>query len=108
MNIGIRNQNNVAVADIAGDIKGADSTRFMKSLEELIKSRPQKIGLNFGQVTFVDSSGLGALVSVKNMADKAGLGLSIFNISEDIKDLFHMTQLNMMIKIHSSEAEALN
>jgi anti-sigma B factor antagonist len=73
----------------------------------LIDSKPKAILLDFNQVQYVDSTFLGAMVSSLKYAVANNTDISVFNLTDDIRNLFTLIRLDKVFKIYATEAEAL-
>lgn len=107
MNLEIRKLDNLAIIDLSGQIKGADSKQLMPVIQDLLMKGFKKISLNFSSVEFIDSEFIGILVHISNIVQKSGVSFSVFNPSQDMKDLFEMTRLNQIITVFNTENEAI-
>jgi anti-anti-sigma factor len=85
----------------------ADNQRIIKEeLKEALKE-PGPVVLNFSSVTFMDSPGLGAILSsVRNLHDR-GDTLAVCCLSSAVKTLFELVGLNRIVKVYDSEEEYL-
>jgi anti-sigma B factor antagonist len=83
------------------------ATDFKDKMAELIESGNMFILLNMSDVEFIDSSGLGAIVSsLKRMKGRGGL--FICGLKETIMMMFNLTRMNRVFRIFESEQEAIN
>ncbi len=86
-------------ASIADDIK----ERLMNKIQEGYS----KVVFDFGQVEFIDSSGLGVIISViKNIGQDGRVVVGCVN--DDIMSLFRLTRMNRFLTISSDTEEAIN
>lgn len=94
MEISLDKNNNVM--KIKGEI---DLNNSKKLKEEIKKMGNNNIVLDFNEVTYLDSAGIGALISIhKDLQSKSG-SLEIINIDKKIKELFDMVGLSKLMKI---------
>jgi anti-sigma B factor antagonist len=85
----------------------ADSSRYFKEkMAEIINRGESQILLNLSEVQFVDSSGLGALLSLLRQLGEGG-NLMLCGIAENVMNLFRLTRLNRVFQIYPDEAQAL-
>jgi anti-sigma B factor antagonist len=83
------------------------ATDFKDKMAELIESGNMFILLNMSEVEFIDSSGLGAIVSsLKRMKGRGDL--FICGLKETIMMMFNLTRMNRVFRIFESEQEAIN
>ena len=98
----------VAIVDVAGDIDLNRSVDFQKSLMDVLESRPQQIIVNLGEVPYMDSSGVAALVKLLSRTRKCGCQLCLVGLTERVKNLFEITRLDVVFNIYTSEKEAMS
>jgi anti-sigma B factor antagonist len=67
----------------------------------------KKILLNLGDVSYIDSSGIGELVSGFTTVTNAGGQLKLLNLSKRVKDLLQITKLYTVFDVHDDEAHAV-
>ncbi|MGQ9919937.1 MAG: STAS domain-containing protein [Desulfobacca sp.] len=85
----------------------ADSSRYFKEkMADIIKQGEGRILLNLSEVQFIDSSGLGALLSLLRQLGEQG-NLVLCGIAENVMNLFRLTRLNRVFQIYPDEAQAL-
>ena len=63
--------------------------------------------VDFSQTGYIDSSGLGVLVSLSKKIREAGGALRLANLNDDLKTLFELTKLDTLFQIASNRDEAL-
>ncbi|MBN2670806.1 MAG: STAS domain-containing protein [Deltaproteobacteria bacterium] len=76
-------------------------------LLKLFDTGEKRLGLDLSNVTFVDSSGLGALVAVLKKARPEG-ALCLWGLTPEVKSLFELTQLYKVFDIYELEQDALS
>ena len=87
-------------------IDAATATDFKEKLSEWIGSGSRRIVLNLCEVDFIDSSGLGAIVSGLKKIGNDG-NLVICTVRESVMSLFRLTRMNRVFDIFASEEEAI-
>ena len=109
LNISERQAGDVTVLDLAGKITiGEGSVSLRSAIRRLIEEGKKKILLNLGQVSYVDSSGIGELVSSFTTINREGGQLKIVNLTQKIQDLLAITKLLTVFDVYDDEATALN
>jgi anti-anti-sigma factor len=103
----LRQENGVDICDLEGQVKGTDNQQFIRLMNSLLDKDASCIGINFAQTAFIDSGCIGALMMAKRKADQKGLKIVVYNLSEDIRDLFEMTNMHTCFPIFSSEKDML-
>ena len=104
----IREIDGITIVDLEEQIKGPDSGKLKKMITDLVDRELHKISLNFENTIFMDSASIGALMNSKLYSDEKGATISVFNLSDDIQDLFEMTNMDKVFEIYSSEATMLS
>src|SRR5216683_606465 len=81
--------------------------QMKRALIKLVDEGKRKVLVDLGQVGYVDSSGMGALVASLKHARTAGGELRLCALQDDVRAIFEMTRLNKAVTIHPSRSEAL-
>jgi anti-sigma B factor antagonist len=103
-----RQVGDVAVIDVAGRITlGEGSSALRDALRDLINKNQKKILLNLGEVNYIDSSGIGELVSGFTTVTNSGGNLKLLNLNKRVKDLLQITKLYTVFDVHEDEAGAI-
>jgi anti-sigma B factor antagonist len=100
-------RNNVAVIDVEGEINAFAENVLMDAYNEATSGGAQAIILNFSGLTYMNSSGIGLLVTVLIRANRQKQRLLACGLSEHYEQIFELTRLNEAIQILESEDEAL-
>jgi anti-sigma B factor antagonist len=97
----------VVVVDVEGQlIVGNRQELKQKVLDELEKGE-RKFLIDFGRTGYIDSSGLGVLVSLSKKIREQGGELRLANLNEDLKTLFELTKLDTLFQIADSRERGL-
>lgn len=108
MQIAERQSGSVTVLDLSGRITlGEDSTLLKDKLHSLLHQGKKHVLLNLGEVQYVDSAGLGALVSAYTTVTREGGALKLASITKKLEDLLSITKLLTVFETYDSEDEAL-
>jgi anti-sigma B factor antagonist len=103
-----REAGDVTILDLSGKITiGEGSVQLREAVRQLLENGRKKILLNLGDVSYVDSSGIGELVSSYTTANKSEGQLKLLNLTKKIQDLLAITKLLTVFEIHESEDAAL-
>jgi len=98
----------VTVIDVAGRITlGEGSAALRESMKDLVTKGQKKILLNLGEVSYIDSSGIGELVSGFTTVTNSGGNLKLLNLNKRVKDLLQITKLYTVFEVHEDEAAAI-
>jgi anti-sigma B factor antagonist len=103
-----RQVGDVTVIDAAGRITlGEGASRFRDSIRELAAKGHKKLLLNLGEVSYIDSSGIGELVSGFTTVTNNGGKLKLVGLSKRVKDLLQITKLYTVFEVYDDEAAAI-
>jgi anti-sigma B factor antagonist len=109
LNISERQAGDVTVLDLGGKITiGEGSVSLRSAIRRLIDEGKKKILLNLSDVGYVDSSGIGELVSSYTTIGREGGQLKLLNLTQKIQDLLAITKLLTVFDVYEDEATALN
>ena len=103
-----RQVDGVTVVDVSGTITlGDGSSQLRSTLHELIEKGDKKILLNLGEVTYIDSSGIGELVAGFTSASNREGEIKLLGLTKRVKDLLQITKLYTVFDVHEEEAHAI-
>jgi anti-sigma B factor antagonist len=109
INISERQAGDVTILDLDGKVTiGEGSVALRSAIRRLLGEGKTKILLNLGRVGYIDSSGIGELVSSYTAIGKEGGQLKLLNLTQKLQDLLTITKLLTVFDVYESEAEALN
>jgi anti-sigma B factor antagonist len=109
LNIRERQAGDVTILDMEGKITiGEGSISVRGAIRRLLEEGKKKILLNLGGVGYVDSSGIGELVSSYTTIKREGGQLKLLNLTQKIEDLLGITKLLTVFDVYEDEATALN
>ena len=110
LNITERQAGDVTVLDMSGKITiGEGSVALRTAIRRLLEEGKKRILLNLAGVSYVDSSGIGELVSSYTAIGKEDGGqLKLLNLTQKIRDLLTITKLLTVFDVYDNETEALN
>ena len=109
LNIAERQAGDVTVLDMSGKITiGEGSVALRTAVRRLLEEGKKRILLNLAGVSYIDSSGIGELVSSYTATGKEGGQLKLLNLTQKLRDLLTITKLLTVFDVYESEAEALN
>ena len=104
-----RRAGDVTILDLDGDLRmDGGSDIFRNTMSHLLKQGQQKILLNLAGVAYVDSSGLGELISSHvTLNDKDGQ-LKLLHLTQRVRELMRITKLLTIFDVYESKSEALD
>jgi anti-sigma B factor antagonist len=108
MTITTREVSHVTIVDIKGRITLGDETeRLRETVRNLISEGKKKIILNLADVDFIDSSGVGELVSSFTTVRNAGGDLKLLNLTQKVQDILNVTKLYTVFDVKDDEFTAV-
>ncbi len=103
-----RQINGVNIVDLSGRITlGEGSVMLRDTVRDLIAKGQKKILLNLGDVSYIDSSGIGELVSAFTTVRNHGGELKLLNLTKKVHDLLQITKLYTVFDVKDDEAAAV-
>ena len=98
----------VTVVDLSGRITLGDGSALLrKTIRGLLADERKKILLNLADVDYIDSSGIGELVSGFTAVKNKGGDLKLLQLTKKVRDLLQITKLYTVFDIYSDENSAL-
>ena len=107
MDTKVRQVDGVTVLDLSGKITLGEASGKLRSAVQDALSGSKKILLNLADVNYIDSAGLGELVSAYTTVKNAGGELKLLNLTKKVRDLLVITKLLTVFDVKDNEAEAL-
>ncbi len=108
MKFSVREQNGVTVLAPKGKIMGGpDSTELHEKLRDLIKGNAKKVTIDLSDVDWMNSTGLGILISGLTTMRNAGGELKLARVTDKIQSLLVITKLVTVFETHDSVEEAV-
>jgi anti-sigma B factor antagonist len=98
----------VFVLHLQGPITLGQATQKLRELiQEVVSSGRTKILLNMAEVYYIDSSGLGELVSACTTATRQGVKLKLMKLAPKVQDLMQLTKLHQIFEVYPDEDSAV-
>jgi len=98
----------VSVVELNGRITlGEGSVQLREAIRDLISKGSRTILLNMGDVNYIDSSGLGELVSAYTTAKNQGASVKLLSLTKKVKDVLQLTKLYTVFDIYDAETTAI-
>ena len=103
-----RQVNGITIVDLSGRITlGEGSVMLRDMVRDLVGKGQRKILLNLGDVTYIDSSGIGELVSAFTTVRNQGGELKLLNLTKKVHDLLQITKLYTVFDVKDDETAAV-
>lgn len=97
---------NISILKISGDITLYNAGELKQKINQLMSEGVLRIVLDLSGVAFIDSSGIGAMISVKTLLKKKGGDIKLSNAGDTVKSVFTLTRLNQIFDFRESAEEA--
>ncbi len=109
MKVSTRQVDGVTILDLSGRIVlGEGAVQLRDAVKELTAKGQKQILLNLSDVNYIDSSGLGELVSAYTSVRNAGGELKLLGLTKKVHDLLQITKLYTVFDIKDDEASAVS
>ncbi len=108
MKVSTRLVDGVVILDLSGRITlGEGSVQLRDAIRDLVAQGQKNILLNLGDVNYIDSSGIGELVSAFTTVKNQGGQLKLLNLTKKVHDLLQITKLYTVFDVKDDEASAI-
>jgi anti-sigma B factor antagonist len=97
----------VAVIELSGDVTAACESELMDAYREAGRAGIRGIVLDFTGLDYMNSSGIGLLVTLLVRARREGRQISAYGLSDHYRQIFELTRLDEVISVHDDEERAL-
>jgi anti-sigma B factor antagonist len=103
-----RRVGNVDIIDLSGKITLGENTGILRDeIRSLLAQGQKNLLLNMGNVSYVDSGGLGELVGAYTTATNQGGSVKLLNLQSKMKDLLQVTKLHTIFPVFEDERAAI-
>jgi anti-sigma B factor antagonist len=103
----VRHLTNASIIEIRGDVTGFAEEALMTAYAEATRHNSQAVILDFTQLDYMNSTGIGLLVTLLIRAQRQEQRLMAYGLNSHYKQIFDLTRLNEAIGIYDSEAAAM-
>jgi len=108
MKIARSDKEDVVVLQVGGKLMGGtDADIFQENLRLILDEGRRKILVDLGDVSWVNSTGLGILIAAHAQVERAGGELKLCQVSRRVESILMVTRLNMIFESYADEAQAL-
>lgn len=102
-----RDDGDVTILTLSGRLMGGpDTEQFLKLMQEVINAKRTRVIVDMGDVAWVNSSGLGALIAGWTLLQEKGGSLKLIRVSRRIEQILAVTKLDTVFELHPDEASA--
>ncbi len=109
MKVQTRQVDGITILDLSGRITlGEGSVTIRDAVRDVLAKGSNKILLNLGEITYIDSSGIGELVSAFTTVRNSGGELKLLNLTKKVHDLLQITKLYTVFDVKDDEASAIS
>jgi anti-sigma B factor antagonist len=103
----IKDQSGVAVLQVEGQLIVGNRQELKDLVQAALDRGDRRLLIDFSRTGYIDSSGLGALVSISKRIREAGGELRLSGLNEDLRSLFELTKLDTLFSIADTPQQAL-
>ena len=107
MGFQVEKQGSITVVDVEGQLIVGNRQELKQKVLDELEGGERKFVIDFSNTGYIDSSGLGVLVSLSKKIREQGGELRLANLNEDLRTLFELTKLDTLFTIADSREEAL-
>jgi anti-sigma B factor antagonist len=108
MKVNVRQRDGVTILDLKGKITiGVGDVALRNAVQEAINGGSTRVIINLKDVTTIDSSGVGELVSAYTTATNRGVKLRLENLPSKVSDILQITQLITVFDVYDTEDAAI-
>lgn len=100
--------NDVLMVDVEGQLVVTNRQDFKQAILDEVEQGARTVIIDFTRSGYIDSSGLGALVSLSKRVRDAGGDLRLAGLNEDLRRLFELTRLDQLFPLYATRADALS
>ncbi len=107
MSFHLTRTDHLLVVDVEGQLVVNNRQEFKQAIIDQIDLGVRTVVVDFTQSAYIDSSGLGALVSLGKRLRDAGGDLRLSGLNDDLRTLFELTRLDSLFPLYASRADAV-
>jgi anti-anti-sigma factor len=97
----------VTVIELAGDVTAASEPALMAAYRDACDGEPRGIALDFSRLDYMNSGGIGLLVTLLVRANRARQQLTAFGLTDHYRQIFSLTRIDEAISLQDDEAAAV-
>lgn len=108
MSFSLERSHDVLIVTVDGQLVVTNRQEFKQAILDAAEQGTKVVVVDFTNSGYIDSSGLGALVSLSRRLREAGGDLRLVGLNEDLRTLFELTRLDALFPLYSTRADALH
>jgi len=108
MSFQVSRNGGVTLVEVEGQLIVGNRQELKQKVLEHLEGGDRKFVIDFSNTGYIDSSGLGVLVSLSKKIREQGGELRLSSLNEDLRTLFELTKLDTLFKIADTKEEALD
>jgi anti-anti-sigma factor len=109
VNITARLADDISIVSLSGKfLAGTDGPYLRQKVKDFIDAGSRKLILDFSEVPYIDSTGLGFLAGARVSAQNAGMRMVLANVNEHVRKILDSTRLSQFFVIASDQAAAID
>jgi anti-sigma B factor antagonist len=107
MSFSLERMDDIAIVTVDGQLVVTNRQEFKQAILDAVEQGARLVVVDFSTSGYIDSSGLGALVSLSRRLRDAGGDLRLVGLNEDLRTLFELTRLDALFPLYATRADAL-
>jgi anti-sigma B factor antagonist len=108
LSLGTRNLDDIVIVDCSGRIILGEESSYLRDTVKKLIAEKRKLVLNLSGVVYIDSAGLGTLVSLYTTARNSGGSIKLANLTRRVGDLLQVTKLVTIFDVYDNEQQAID
>jgi anti-sigma B factor antagonist len=107
MSFSLERTDDVLIVTVDGQLVVTNRQEFKQAILDAVEQGARLVVVDFTNSGYIDSSGLGALVSLSRRLREAGGDLRLVGLNDDLRTLFELTRLDALFPLYATRSEAL-
>lgn len=108
MSFKLSDHDGITLVEVDGELTVGNRERFKQIVLERVEAGERKFLMDFGESSYIDSTGLGSLVSLSRKIREAGGQMRLTGLNEDLRTLFELTKLDTVFDLADTRAAAMS
>jgi len=107
MSFSLEHSNDMTIVTVQGQLVVTNRQEFKQMVLDAMEQGARTVIVDFTDASYIDSSGLGALVSLSRRLRDAGGDLRLVGLSDELRTLFELTRLDALFPLFATRADAM-